>query len=601
MAKDGEAKIKIVSDSSQAETDLQKFSKSLQRLGDTSDVASRGLQKFGGASSEVASEGEKTGGRWSNLWQSMRKNTGSAIDDMAKDHKVLGGAMKDLGITGDSVMAKALPAAAAAGAGAVAVFTAKAIGNFSELATETDKLSVVSNLSAQDASRWIEVAGDWGVSADTLTGQFGKLGKAIGSNPAVLKEHSIELGRTKSGALDMGATMNNVLDAIRNTSDASKKDEMAQKLLGRSYAELAPLIALTREEREKALKSVAAGKVVTEADIKANRELKQAFDSIKDAGENVSNTWAKVMMPAIGAATGQLSKAADGISGATDAIGRHLPWVHEETKSTDQLSTSVAGLAETHREQSKVLADNSVAQEKATAAQALADKQVQSLKRSIDTLAKAEDDAKRSIEDRTRAVQDSMGAGTGWARTQLDIIAKERDLKDAMAASAAQHGRNVELNLKAQLAGEELNAMVRQAAIDFAALQGVQKTSNAYIPTQIQGLNELKAKFPELSTVIDEYIAKLAAIPKTIVTSVSVDQSGNRGAPGYPTGPTGKGPYQSFSAGGFGGGAAATAPQITVIAQMLTPTPEAGRVIGEAVALAMRTDGAVLPKGSVKI
>ncbi|MFM2078091.1 MAG: hypothetical protein RJA49_1981 [Actinomycetota bacterium] len=560
------------------------------------DKAEAGAKRAEKAIAGVGDEGERSGGRLSSIFGGAKEKLGGAIDSLGEKFPALGKVMEGAGLTGTSVMGAALPAAAAGAATAIGVFVAKSVAGFSHLATETEKLSTVSNLSAQDASRWIEVAGDWGVSADQLTTTFGKLGKAIGSNPAVLKEYGIELARTKSGALDMGATMNNVLDAISQQADASKKDEMAQKLLGKSYAELAPLIAQTRTEREKALASVSASKVVTAADIKANHEFKQSLDAIGDAGSDTSNAIGKLLLPTVSQYTHSISSAAKAVSSATDWLGRFADRGDDATASTEQLSTSAAGLAETHRENARVLADNTVAQEKATEAQALADRQVKDLKHSVEVYTKAEADARRSIEDRTRATQDAMGSGRDWNRAQLDIIAAEKDVVDKMKASEQQHGKNTKANLEAALAGDELRQKIADAGAAYATMQGVTKTSTEYIPTQIAGLQKLKDEFPKLAGIIDEYIAKLAAIPKTIVTEVSVDQSGGRGAPGYSTTPKG-GPFQSFSSlggGSIGGGAGGGVTIVFNGVQPLVTKADIGALVTEALAAAQRQGGAQL-------
>jgi hypothetical protein len=595
VAKKREVSVDIVVDSSQAQTALQKFTASLEKAGGAGETSSVKVGQIGKAVNSAADETAAGGGRFANLWQSLRRNVGSSIDDMAKDHKILGGAMKDLGITGESVMAKALPAAAAGGAAAVGVFVAKAITGFSQLVTQTDKLSTVSNLSAQDASRWIEVAGDWGVSADQLTTTFGKLGKAIGANPVVLREYGIELAKTKTGQVDMGATMNNVLDAIGQQADATRKDEMAQKLLGRSYAELAPLIAQTRTEREKALAGVNASKVVTEAEIKANRQWKQSLDSIGDAASDTKNAVGKVLLPEVEKYTHAVSTAAKGVSSGVDWLMKFSGANDEAADKAEQLSTSVAGLAETHRENARAVHDSSIETERATAEQALADEQVKDLKRSVETYAKAEQDARRSIQDRTRATQEAMGSGRDWNRGQLDLIQAEKDVAQAMRDSEQQQGRNREANLKAALAGEELRGKIADLGKAFADMKGVAQTSTEYIPTQIAGLNELKAQFPELAKIIDEYIAKLAAIPRTITTEVSVDPSGGRGAPGYGNGPfqrigAGGGPSQFASFGGPAGGGG-----VTIIVNALMDGPEVGQRVLESLAAANRSAGATIP------
>ena len=98
----------------------------------------------------------------------------------------------------DSIKANAGAMALGAGA-AIAGFALKAIGDFQRLALEVDKFSNSSGLAAEEASRWVEVAGDVGVESNTLITAFNRLNRAAGDNSAAFADLGVEIARTASG------------------------------------------------------------------------------------------------------------------------------------------------------------------------------------------------------------------------------------------------------------------------------------------------------------------------------------------------------------------------------------------------------------------
>ena len=91
-------------------------------------------------------------------------------------------------------------AAAVAGTALVA-FGVKSVQAFQETALEAGKFADATGLAVDDASRWIEVAGDVGVSAETMEGAFLRLNKAIGDGAPVLEEYGIQTQNASSHCL----------------------------------------------------------------------------------------------------------------------------------------------------------------------------------------------------------------------------------------------------------------------------------------------------------------------------------------------------------------------------------------------------------------
>ncbi|CAN0505454.1 unnamed protein product, partial [Phaeothamnion confervicola] len=149
----------------------------------------------------------------------------------------------------------ALAAAGIAGAGLF-----KLGGNFQDLAIKAGKFSDATGISVQDASRWIEVSDDMGISAETVQTAIGKLLKAV--DPKVFKDLGVQIAYTKDGLVDSQGTFLNAVDAINNTADASKRAQLASDLFGRGWQGMSELIRTGSPELKKALASVSDQKVI---------------------------------------------------------------------------------------------------------------------------------------------------------------------------------------------------------------------------------------------------------------------------------------------------------------------------------------------------
>lgn len=81
----------------------------------------------------------------------------------------------------DAVKANAGNLAIAGGA-ALAGFAAKAITAFQDIALASGKFADATGLAVEDASRYLEVAGDLSIPVDAVEGAIGRLNKTIGAD-----------------------------------------------------------------------------------------------------------------------------------------------------------------------------------------------------------------------------------------------------------------------------------------------------------------------------------------------------------------------------------------------------------------------------------
>jgi hypothetical protein len=202
----------------------------------------------------------------------------------------------------DAIKANAGAMALGAGA-AIAGFAVKAVGEFQALALEVDKFANATGLAAEDASRWIEVAGDIGVEFNTLLTAFNRLNRAVGDNAKGFSELGVEIVRTSSGATDVNATFLKTIDALRKVDDPAKRARLATQLLGKSWTELSELVEMGAGNLKTALDDVSGAKVIDEDEIRKAKDLRAAQDALGDALDDLVLTLGENLIPAFTNAT----------------------------------------------------------------------------------------------------------------------------------------------------------------------------------------------------------------------------------------------------------------------------------------------------------
>lgn len=191
------------------------------------------------------------------------------------------------------------PALLGAGA-AVGAFAIQAVGDFQDVALEAGKLADATGLSVDEASRWIEVAGDIGVNAKDLETSFGKLGKEIGANPAKFEELGLAVRNADTGAIDMNATILKTIDHLNGMRDPAEKAALAQQLLGRSWQNLSELIGMGATEISDSLAEVSDAKVINESELKRARDFRATMDTLNDTVQDLTLTFGQFIVEGLG-------------------------------------------------------------------------------------------------------------------------------------------------------------------------------------------------------------------------------------------------------------------------------------------------------------
>jgi len=198
---------------------------------------------------------------------------------------------------------------ALAGAGAaVGAFAKKAIEDFSNLGVAVEDFATATGMHVDEASRWIEVAGDLGVNVDDVTTAVGKL------NRADLSQLGITTHDANEKFLQTIAYLNGI-------DDSRKLAQEGMRIFGRSWQNLAPLIAHSAELRDR-LKEVSDQKVFTQDKVDKALQYRDAMDNLHDAVDDVSITLAENLAPAI-------SQVADSLAPMVDGLGTAIGWVED--------------------------------------------------------------------------------------------------------------------------------------------------------------------------------------------------------------------------------------------------------------------------------
>lgn len=169
---------------------------------------------------------------------------------------------------------------------ALIAFGVKAAAAFTDTAKAAIDLGKATGLSTEAASRWIAVADDYEVSAETLTASIGKISKTL--DDTKWAKYGIETRDAAGNARSANDILLDTFDALSKVKNETERARIGNELFGRGYAGLAPIIGQTRGEYEKMLGAVEKGQVITAEEAEKAEKLRLAQDKLKDALNEVT-------------------------------------------------------------------------------------------------------------------------------------------------------------------------------------------------------------------------------------------------------------------------------------------------------------------------
>lgn len=208
--------------------------------------------------------------------RSLKQGTGAA--EATKDLKDLENQSKNTG----SMLSNAGKIAAgvfAAGLAAAAAFAVKAVGDTQEYNLEIRKLSSNLSLTTEETSKLVQVADDYGVTQDGLT-------------------RSLQLA-VKNGFEPNIENLAKLADETNAMASPTERAAALSKVLGKNWADLAPLFAAGGDEIRKAAGAVSDNLVVTQEAADASRALQVAQDDLGDTVQGFAYELGNTVIPVL--------------------------------------------------------------------------------------------------------------------------------------------------------------------------------------------------------------------------------------------------------------------------------------------------------------
>lgn len=428
--------------------------------------------RSGGAVTEFKKVSRATAGMNAETIKSM-----GLFDKLGQKAGVSGQALKSAFVTGG-----------AAAAGAVAAFVGSSITKFVDLADKVRDFQRATGTSAEEASRFVEVLDDLGISAEVGTAAMFKLSKVDDSK---LKAVGVTIAKTANGTRDTTGTLENLADAYVNAGSQTEKAQIAFAAFGKQGQALIPILEQGREGIERWKAAVGQNQILSDEDIQNAREFQIAIDALSDSyaglqiqvGGGVVPTLSKLAF-GIEAADEKVSKLAGvssllgeglrtGLGAATLGLSEQLIHLgekgHEAATKQAELDLSSKESAKAMQDAAKAAAEN--AQQLRELRGAILEPIVAS--RALTDAHRALNDAQVAVGDRRRELNDLLRKGAVDTKA-VATAAKDLSSAERSVASAQRAVAEAEENLQKVRSGADPESLDdAQRAAEHATLSRV--------------------------------------------------------------------------------------------------------------------------------
>ena len=255
------------------------------------------------------------------------KGFDSGIKSLRKEVASADGAIEKMKVAGSglgTLLQENIASAAMAAGAALVTFGVKSVQAFQDTAIAAGKFSDAAGIAVDDASRWIEVSGDLGVSADAVQGAMQKMNKAIADGKPVMDEFGDAIVRSADGTVNSSASFQNLVTQIGAIKDPTERAKAAQEAFGKSYGEIAELMSMSATDLKSALDGVSEAKVIDAAELEKAHKFRAAMDDLRDRLENVALAVGEQIVPVLGEmadAVGVVDDALASLSGNQEGGG----------------------------------------------------------------------------------------------------------------------------------------------------------------------------------------------------------------------------------------------------------------------------------------
>jgi hypothetical protein len=240
--------------------------------------------------------------------------------DIAKAEGASGKLKAGWSAASTAIAANAGALAASAGAALVS-FGVKSVQAFQDTALAARDFSNATQVSVEEASRLIEVAGDFGIEASAVEGAVMKMNKAIADGKPVFADYGITVAETETGLVDANETFINAITTIGKIQDPTKRAQAAQQAFGKSYGEVSRFMAMSAEELRSALAGVSDEQAISDEEAQRAEDFALAMDNLQDKLKGVTMEVGGELVPVLTA----LATSFDIIERGAKRVGEALP------------------------------------------------------------------------------------------------------------------------------------------------------------------------------------------------------------------------------------------------------------------------------------
>jgi hypothetical protein len=172
--------------------------------------------------------------------------------------------------------------------GAIAGFAAHALSSFNSTALGAGQLRDSLGVTAEEASRLQEVAGDLGIGVDSLETTIGRMNRTAATTPQAFDEIGASIARNRDGTVNVTETFLNTIDALNRIPDASQRAQAAQEIFGRSWQDIAELVSVGADGVRDAMAGVEKQKIINDAEVARAREFRDMMDDLRGKVESLT-------------------------------------------------------------------------------------------------------------------------------------------------------------------------------------------------------------------------------------------------------------------------------------------------------------------------
>ncbi|NDD85495.1 hypothetical protein EBZ38_14635, partial [bacterium] len=405
------------------------------------------------------------------------KGFDTGIKSLRKEVAAADGAIEKMKVAGSglgTLLQENIAAAAMAAGAALVTFGVKSVQAFQDTALAAGKFSDAAGIAVDDASRWIEVSGDLGVSADAVQGAMQRMNKAIADGKPVMDEFGDAIVRSADGTVNSSASFQNLVTQIGAIKDPTERAKAAQEAFGKSYGEIAELMSMSATDLKSALDGVSEAKVIDAAELEKAHKFRAAMDDLRDRLENVAFAVGEQIVPVLGEmadAVGVVDDALASLSGNQEGGGiAGLVRAAYESSGLSKFVDFVNGMGEVFGDSADE-ADNltTAIEYGTTAADDMAKMYRQRLVPALDDTTAAVDettDAYRSATDAVRALKERQDELYGIQRNAIERQYDYRDAVKALAESLDDSKASADDQFDSVLKASEAYATLGGAALD---------------------------------------------------------------------------------------------------------------------------------------